>query len=181
VESLLRFLPSPGQPRAIRYGVSIVLVALFFLFSVGAEVETGRLRFFLLIPPVLLASVLYDRECGILATGLGALALATQLNWHADVVGNLVTLTSFAIIAWFMAICDEALRSALERGLAAQQELGMLLQEQRHRIKNDLALASSLIGMQARSQSSPLVRAALERRFVMSDLLRFESPPTTSS
>jgi hypothetical protein len=156
MESLLKYLPSPGQPRAIRFGVTIVLVAVFFLFSLGAEAETGRLGFFFLIPPVLLSSVLYDRECGFLETGLGALTLATQLNWHADTVGNLVALTSFAIVAWFVAVFGEALRSALERGLAAQQELHLLLREQRHRIKNDFALASSLIGMQARSQSSPL-------------------------
>jgi two-component sensor histidine kinase len=54
------------------------------------------------------------------------------------------------------------LRSALERGAAAQHELQLLLQEQRHRTKNDLALLSSMIALQARSQSSPLVRAALE-------------------
>jgi two-component sensor histidine kinase len=163
VESLLKFLPSPGQPRAIRFGVTIVLVAVFLLFSLGTEAETGRVRFFFLIPPVLFTSVLYDRQCGFLATGLSALALASQLNWHADPVGNLITLTTFAIIAWFIALFGEALRNALERGLAAQQELRLLLQEQRHRIKNDLALASSLIGFQARSQSSPLVRAALEK------------------
>jgi two-component sensor histidine kinase len=62
----------------------------------------------------------------------------------------------------FIAIFCEALRSALERGFAAQQELQLLLQEQRHRIKNDLALASSLITLQAHSQSSPETRAALE-------------------
>jgi two-component sensor histidine kinase len=162
VESLLKFLPSRGQPYAVRFGAATILVAGFFLFSLGAEVETGRLRFFFLVPPVLLASVLYDRESGFLATGLGALALATQLNWHGNAAANLIALTSFAIIAWFIAIFGEALRSALQRGLAAQQELRLLLQEQRHRIKNDLALASSLIGLQARSQSSPLVRAALE-------------------
>jgi two-component sensor histidine kinase len=50
----------------------------------------------------------------------------------------------------------------LERGLAAQQELQLLLQEQRHRIKNDLALLSSMIALQARSQPSQPVRAALE-------------------
>jgi two-component system, sensor histidine kinase PdtaS len=50
----------------------------------------------------------------------------------------------------------------LERGLAAQQELQLLLQEQRHRIKNDLALFSSMLALQARSQSIPPVRAALE-------------------
>jgi two-component system, sensor histidine kinase PdtaS len=62
----------------------------------------------------------------------------------------------------FIAVFCEALRSALERGLVAQQELQVLLQEQRHRTKNDLALLSSMMALQARSQSSPPVRTALE-------------------
>jgi len=162
VESLLKFLPSPGQPRAIRYGATVVLVAVFFLFSIGAKVASGPFEFLILIPPVLLASVLFDRASGFLATGLSVLAIASQLDWPADPVADLVALTIFAIVALFITVFCEALRSALERGAAAQQELQLLLQEQRHRIKNDLALLSSLIALQARSQSSPPVRAALE-------------------
>jgi two-component sensor histidine kinase len=133
-----------------------------FLFSLGAKVASGPFGFFFLIPPVVLASVLYDRGSGFLATGLGVLALASQLDWQADPAGHLVALTIFAIVTMFIAVFCEALRSALERGLGAQQELQLLLQEQRHRIKNDLALASSLITLQGRSQSSPSARAALE-------------------
>jgi two-component sensor histidine kinase len=148
--------------RAIRYGATVVLVAVFFLFSVGAKVASGPFEFLILIPPVLLASVLFDRESGFLATGLSVVAIASQLDWPADPVGDLVALTTFAIVALFITVFCEALRSALERGAAAQQELQLLPQEQRHRIKNDLASLSSLIALQARSQSSPPVRAALE-------------------
>ena len=146
----------------IRYGAAIVLVAVFFLLSLGAGVAAGSFEFLILILPVLLASVLYDRGSGFLATGLGVLAMASQLDWQADPVGHLVALTVFAIVALFIAVFCEALRSALERGLTAQQELQLLLQEQRNRVKNDFALLSSMIALQARSQSSPPVRAALE-------------------
>jgi two-component sensor histidine kinase len=162
VETLLKFLPPPGQPRAIRYGAAIVLVAVFFLLSLGAGVAAGPFEFIFLILPVLLASVLYDRGSGFIAAGLGVLAMASQVDWQVDPVGHLVALTVFAIVALFIAVFCEALRSALERGLVAQQELQLLLQEQRHRVKNDLALLSSMISLQARSQSSPPVRAALE-------------------
>jgi two-component sensor histidine kinase len=162
VETLLKFLPSPGQPRAVRYGVTIVLVAVFLLFSLAAGIAAGPFEFLFLILPVLLASVLYDRGSGFLATGLSVLAIASQLNWQADRLGNLVALVIFAIVAAFVAVFCEALRTALERGAAAQEELKLLLAEQRHRIKNDLALLSSMIALQARSQSSPSVRAALE-------------------
>jgi two-component sensor histidine kinase len=54
------------------------------------------------------------------------------------------------------------MRKALERQVAAQEESELLLQEQGHRIKNDLAIASSLIALQARVHKDRTVRAALE-------------------
>jgi two-component sensor histidine kinase len=162
VEALLKFLPSPGQPRAVRYGIAVVLVAVFFVFSLAAGIAVGPFEFLFLILPVLLASVLYDRGSGFLASGLSILAMASQLDWRADPVGNLAALVIFAIVASFVAVFCEALRKALERGAAAQEELKLLLAEQRHRMKNDLALLSSMITLQARSQASPPVRTALE-------------------
>ena len=58
VETLLKLLPPPGQPRLIRYGAAVVLVAVFFLLSLGAGVAAGPFEFLILILPVLLASVL---------------------------------------------------------------------------------------------------------------------------
>ena len=162
METLLKLLPPPGQPRLIRYGAASVLVAVFFLVSLGARGASGPFEFILLVLPVLLAAVLYDRGSGFVATGLGALALASQLDWQVDPVAHLVTVTLFVIVGLFIAVFCEALRSALERGIAAQRELQLSLQEQRHRIKNDLALLSSMIALQARSQPSPPVREALE-------------------
>jgi two-component sensor histidine kinase len=162
VEALLKFLPSPGQPRAVRYGIAVILVAVFFVFSLAAGIAVGPFEFLFLILPVLLASVLYDRGSGFLASGLSILAMASQLDWRADPVGNLAALVIFAIVASFVAVFCEALRKALERGAAAQEELKLLLAEQRHRMKNDLALLSSMITLQARSQASPPVRTALE-------------------
>jgi K+-sensing histidine kinase KdpD len=123
VETLLKFLPSPGQPRVVRYGVAVVLVAVFFLFSLAAGIAVGPFEFLFLILPVLLASVLYDRGSGFLAAGLSVLAMASQLDWRADPLGNLVALVIFAIVASFVAVFCEGLRKALERGAAAQEEL----------------------------------------------------------
>jgi hypothetical protein len=38
-----------GQPRAFRYDVTVVLVAVFFLFSLGAKVAAGPFGFLFLI------------------------------------------------------------------------------------------------------------------------------------
>ncbi len=135
MDKLLKLLPPPGQPWLIRYGVTSVLVAAFFLMSLIAEVASGPFEFVLLILPVFLASVLYNRGSGFVAAALGALAMASQLDWQTDPVGHFVALAIFAIAGGFIAAFCETLRSALERGLAAQQELQLLFQEQRHRIK----------------------------------------------
>ncbi len=162
MERLLKFLPSPGQPRAIRYGVTLGLVAVFFLLSLGVGVATGPFEFLFLTLSVLLASVLFDRGSGFFATGLSVVAIGSQFDWRVDAIGHVIALTIFAIVALFIAVFCEALRSALERGAVAQKELKLLLDEQHHRIKNDLALLSSMISLQARAQSSPQVRSALE-------------------
>jgi two-component sensor histidine kinase len=162
VDSLLKFVPSPNQPHAVRYGVAILLVAMFFVLRLGAEEVVGPYGFIFFIPPVLLASILFDRGSGFVATGASVLAMVSLLDWQADPIGHIVALTIFTIVALFIAVVSEALRMELERGAAAQQELQLLLQEQRHRIKNDLALLSSMIALQARSHSNPPVRAALE-------------------
>jgi two-component sensor histidine kinase len=161
METLLKFLPSTGLPLVVRYGATTILVALFFLFSVAAETTGGQYPFLLTIP-IILASILFDRGSGFLATALGVVAAASQMDWRPSVVGHLTVLTFFAIIGLLLAAFCEGLRKALERGAEAQQELQLMLAEQRHRVKNDLALLSSMISLQARSQSSPPVRAALE-------------------
>jgi two-component system, sensor histidine kinase PdtaS len=163
MESLLKFLPSPGQPRAVRYGITVIFVAVFFLFSLAAGQTAGLFGFVLPDPAGSLGcSHIRQGERLFLATALGVGAMASQQDWRADPLRHLVALTIFAIVALFTAAFCEGLRQALERGATAQEDLKLLLQEQRHRMKNDLALLSSMLGLQARSQSNTSVRAAFE-------------------
>jgi two-component sensor histidine kinase len=162
METLLKFLPPPDQPVVVRYGVTLILAAVCFLLSLAAGTVFGPYGYIILVVPVVLASTLFDRGSGFLATGLNVLAMASVQDWQGDPVRQLAALVLFAVVAALIAAFCEALRGALERGAAAQQELQLLLAEQRHRMKNDLALLSSMIQLQARSQPSPPVRAALE-------------------
>ncbi len=161
MERLVKFLPLP-QTRAIRYGSTIVLVAIFFVFRLAAGEIGDEYPFLFYVTPILVASLLFDRASGFLATGCSALAVATQVDWRDDPVRQLAALILFLVVGSLLAAFVEAMRGALERGLAAQEELRLLLQEQRHRMKNDFATASSLIALQARSQSDLPARAALE-------------------
>lgn len=146
----------------IRYGTAIVLVAIFFVFRLGAGDIGDEYPFVFYISPIIAASVLFDRGTGFVATGFSALAVATQVDWRDDPVRQLAALILFSVVGSLVAALTEGMRAALERGLAAQRELQVLLQEQRHRMKNDFATASSLIALQARAQSNLPARAALE-------------------
>jgi two-component sensor histidine kinase len=162
VESLLKFLPSKPQPLLVRYGVTTILVAVFFIFRIGTGPAAGQYTFILYIPPIILASILFDRGSGFFATALSALLVALMVDWQADPVRHLAPLTLFVVVSLFVVIVGEGMRKALERQVAAQEESELLLQEQGHRIKNDLAIASSLIALQARAYKDLTVRAALE-------------------
>jgi two-component sensor histidine kinase len=163
MEGLLKLLPPRRQPMVLRYGVTAVLVLVFLIFRIGLGPLAGQYGFLMFIPAILLASIMFDRGSGFLAVALTAIGVAWLLDWHDDErVRHVTALTTFAVISSFVVIVGEGMRKALERQVAAQTEAELLLQEQGHRIKNDLAIASSLIALQARTQQEPAVRRALE-------------------
>jgi PAS domain S-box-containing protein len=120
VEVLLNFLPSADQPLVVRYGATIALVAVFYLFSLAAGTTQGPYPY-LMIGPVVLASILFDRGSGFLAVALGLLAAASLMDWRVDVVGVIAVLILFLMLALFLAVFCDALRKVLERGAAAHQ------------------------------------------------------------
>lgn len=163
MERLLDLLPSKPQPLLVRWGVTALLVAVFFVFSLGAGAATGEYGFIFFIPPILLAAILFDRGSGAVAVLLSAVAVGALLNWHADPVRHAAALTLFVIVSLFVALVGEGMRTALERQVLAQSEARLLLQEQAHRTKNDLAIATSLIRLQGRAEKDKAIRAALDR------------------
>jgi len=162
MESLLKFLPERPQPVHVRYGVSAVMVLVFFAFRLGAGPAAGQYSFIFFIPPILAASVLFDRGSGFVATGLSAVLVAALLDWRIGAMNHVAALTVFVCVSVFVVIVGEGMRKALERSAAAGADLELLMEEQGHRIKNDLAIASALIALQARAQSDSTVRTALE-------------------
>jgi two-component sensor histidine kinase len=183
MEDILRFLPSRPQPGWVRFSASAALVIVSFALSLEAESTLGQYPFILFIPAILLASMMYDRGSGFFASFLSALLVAGRLDWSVNLTGHISALTVFGLVASSVVLVAEGMRKALERKLAVQQELESLLEEQGHRIKNNFAIASSLLALQARSQKdNPEVRSALdsavERLRVLAeshDHLRFKS------
>lgn len=162
VESILKFLPERPQPILVRYGMSAVMVLVFFAFRLGAGPAAGQYSFIFFIPPILAASVLFDRGSGFFATGLTTILVAALLDWRVGAMNHVAALTLFVCVSVFVVIVGEGMRKALERSAAAGADLVLLMEEQGHRVKNDLAIASALISLQARAQNDPTVRTALE-------------------
>ena len=73
--------------------------------------------------------------------------------------------TAYAFCARLAQHCDHSagLRTALARAAAAEQAQTLLLEELRHRTKNDLAMVVSMLSMQARLKTNTETRAALEK------------------
>jgi len=162
MEALLKFLPARPQPVAVRYGASAALVLIFFAFRLGAGPAAGTYSFIFFIPPILLASVLFDRGSGFVATAVSAALVSALLDWRLGPLNHVAALTLFVCVSVFVVIVGEGMRNALEKSAETGDDLQLLLDEQGHRIKNDLAIASALIMLQARAQSDQRVRAALE-------------------
>lgn len=162
MESLLLLLPKRPQPLWLRYGVTTLVVGVLFLLRLGLEERAGTYGFFLLLPGVFLAAVLFDRGTGFYATALSAVlvvsALAPPLAEAAD--RHLVPLALYTLVAAGIAVISETLRKALERAVAAERSKAVMLQEMSHRMRNNLTILASLLRLQGRAQADPGVREA---------------------
>src|SRR5262245_2977804 len=136
MESLLTFLPSKPQPIAVRYGTSVLLVLIAFALHLGASAASTPDGFIIYIPAVLMASILFDRGSGFVATAVAAGLIALSIDWSPAVGPHLASIVIFVLVCVFVVVVGEGMRTALEREWSAQQVSALLLQEQGHRIKN---------------------------------------------
>src|SRR5262249_47434366 len=73
---------------------------------------------------------------------------------------HILPLVLFFLIGLAMATLSEALRTALEKAVAAQRATTLMLQELNHRIRNNLAMVASVLELQMRSQKEQAVKDA---------------------
>jgi two-component sensor histidine kinase len=163
MEKLLQWLPEKPQPLLIRYGASTVIVALCFGLLKWVEARSGVSSFFLMYPAIFLAALLFDSGSGFLATGLSTALLAWSVeskgeDWQA----YWLPLSLFLLIGLSLATLTELLRKGWEKAIEAERAKDLLYRELLHRTKNDFAMAASVLSLQARSQSNPEVRQALD-------------------
>ena len=158
VENLLLLLPNRPQSILVRYGVTTLIVLVCFLLQIAVEFQSEMFTFFLLLPGIFLASVLFDRGSGfyatILSTALCIVVLLPPQSWLLP-PQYLLPLLLFVLVGLALATVSEAMRKALEKAVAAEQSKEVIIQELNHRIRNNLAMLASILELQLRSQTEP--------------------------
>lgn len=162
--TLLALLSRPQSSFAVRYGSTLLLVGLAFLLRTTVASDLGHHPFLFFVLAVIVAAVLFDREAGVLATFSSTL-LAGWLfaaDPQSRLSGELLLLGLFMVTGLTVSAVVDGLRRAVRSLDAAKVRNALLLEELAHRAKNDLTVILSLLTLQARNESEPTARAALE-------------------
>jgi two-component sensor histidine kinase len=164
IETFLSALPKKQQPAVIRYGITTLIVIGLYILQQFVIARTEVFGFFLMYPAIFFAGVAFDRGSGFWATGLSAALLIWSIMEHES--GHVpqsyfLPLLLFVIIGGLVAALSEALRHEWERAVAAEKTTALLMRELQHRTKNDLSTAAAVLSLQARTNPSEEVGAAL--------------------
>jgi len=162
---LIRLLPRRKFGVLLRYGATTLIIAVTTLLRYSLDDPLRNFPLLLFIPAVFLCALLFDRGSGFFATALSALIAAYlfmppefswQISWRDGVALGL-----FALVGCIMAAVTEALRKTIAQLDKSEAKKALLLEELAHRTKNDLAIISSAITLQANGSSNPAVKEAL--------------------
>lgn len=166
MEHILSLLPRKPRSLLVRLAITAALVGFSFVLLLAMWQRGGLPGFFILLPCVFVASVVFDRTAGLFAAALSTALLYVLLTPHGTVLlprQYVLPLTMFAGIAVGFAVVSGALRTAWERADAAEKAKDLLLKELAHRTKNNLMMVASLLSMQARLKTNSETRQALEK------------------
>src|SRR5215468_3538066 len=116
MENLLLLLPTRPQSIVVRYAVTTLIVLVCFALQIGVELQSGMFTFFLLLPGIFLAAVLFDRGSGfyatILSTALCIAVLPPSDGWLLP-APYLLPFVLFVLVGLALATLSEAMRKAL--------------------------------------------------------------------
>jgi two-component sensor histidine kinase len=155
MEKLLFLLPDRPQSILVRYGVTTLIVLVFFALQIGVELQSGMFTFFLLLPGIFLVAVLFDRGSGFYASILSTvLCIAVLLPSDRQLPSPqyLLPFVLFVLVGLAFATIGEGMRKALEKAVAAERSAEVMLYELNHRIRNNLSMVASVLELQKRSQ-----------------------------
>ncbi|WP_249158937.1 sensor histidine kinase [Bradyrhizobium jicamae] len=148
-------------PLWVRHCIAMSIMLVCAVMQIALQMLTGYPGYFLLLPGVFLSGLIFDRGTGIVSAAI-AVAVGAYLSYRADVgVEYFSSNGLFLVTAAGTAVVAEFLRLEMKRVMQADKTKALLLQEMAHRTKNNLAVLSAMIRLQARN-AEPAVAAALQ-------------------
>jgi two-component sensor histidine kinase len=121
---------------------------------------SGVVAFFVLVPGIVAAGLMFDRGSGFYATIIGGL-MAAYLSPLGDDPRHWAPLTLFIALGFTTAFFSETLRKTIEALAAAERSKDLLLRELHHRTRNNMSIMAALLRAQLRSSDNADTRAAL--------------------
>lgn len=174
---LLQLLPARPPSMLVRYGITTLLVLGTAVVRMTLEESLRGYPFLLFFPAIFLASLLFDRGSGFLATAEATLLaawiwfepLAETGPARGEPTRYFPAILFFAIGCGIAAL-TEALRRAMERAAEAERQKDLLLRELEHRARNDLQTVAALLQLGRRSGQGveQVIPPALDRIAVLS-------------
>ena len=149
-------------------------MALCIALQIGLQNLTGFVGLFFLLPGIFAAGFMFDRASSLYATALGAvssyLSIIPTLPLPGYVVAGSIL---FAATGTVVGLVAEALRTEMERVIRAEKAKTVLLMELAHRTKNNLAMLSAMMRLQAKHPdvtASEVLSETAERIQVMAQV-----------
>lgn len=160
-------------PVPARYGIAAAIMLVCAVLQMALQMLTGYPSFFLLLPGIFLAGLSFNRGTGIFAAAI-AVAVGAYLSAAASTGTEFIALNGlFATTAAGTAVVAEFLRAEMRRVMHSNKTKTLLLQEMAHRTKNNLAVLSAMIRLQARNEEPPAaaaLQATARRILVLSEV-----------
>ncbi len=150
MERLLYFLPKKPQPVWVRYATTTVVMAFCIAVQIGLENQTGFVGLFFLLPGIFAAGLMFDRGASLYATALGTAFAYFSISPTAPFPGYVAPCMLFAGTGAVVGLVAEGLRTEMEKVVRAEKAKTVLLMELAHRTKNNLAMLSAMMRLQAK-------------------------------
>jgi two-component sensor histidine kinase len=151
MERILHFLPEKAQPPLVRYGATVLIMFASVAVQLGIEAQSGFPSVFFLLPGIFLAGVMFDRGSSFLATLIAATFGFFHTMTTLPFVAFILPLTLFIVTGVIVGIIGEGFRTEMEKVIAGERAKTVLLMELAHRTKNNLAMISAMMRLQAKA------------------------------
>lgn len=153
MERLLYFLPEKPQPIAVRYGASALIMSVSIAVQIGIEAQSGFVGLFFLLPGIFLCGLLFDRGSSFFATLIAAAFGYLHTMKDVPFTGFILPWTLFVSTGLIVGLVSEGFRTEMERASRADKGKALLLMELAHRTKNNLAMISAMMRLQAKKHT----------------------------